>query len=509
MKILDCTLRDGGYYTNWDFESTLFQEYLVTMNELPIEYIEIGYRQPLKGKYMGECAYLPIQTICKIQKYAPNKKLAIMLNVKDINEETISQLLLPLVGAVSLIRFAVAPNDIERAISFFRETKKLGFSVSANIMYMSTWQTNELFWTKLSLLDGCVDIVCMVDSFGSIYPNEIPQIVNKLRHSISVPIGFHGHDNMTLAFANTLAALQSGCEYVDSTIMGMGRGAGNLRTELLMAYCNKSDGSINLNGLVDLVARFTHLRDIYQWGTNIPYMISGANSLPQKDIMSLLSQKRYSVARIVRQLQNNLNPNITNKYPLIQENKRHEDVILIGGGDSVFVHTDAILNYLSKNQSKPVCFLSAKSLSLFTGIQNPRYICLIGNEGARVEKNKDYLLPNDVFVLSDTRSTETYVPDCIINNTFIVSMQNNECGADYIDAPLALAMELVPCISHSRLVLLIGMDGYVETGRANMYDMMLENQSIIDEYSQQYFYRSLLPTKYNNVEHSSIYGELI
>ena len=177
MRILDCTLRDGGYYTNWDFEIGLVKEYLTTVNDLPIDYIEIGYRQPAKTEYMGEYAYLPMQTIRQCRKYAPNKELAVMLNLKDVDETSVVALLEPLKGIIPMIRFATAPKDVEKVSKIAANVQKLGFKVSVNFMYMSTWLDNEMFWQKLPLLNGNIDLLCMVDSYGAVYPQEVPQIV--------------------------------------------------------------------------------------------------------------------------------------------------------------------------------------------------------------------------------------------------------------------------------------------------------------------------------------------
>ena len=507
MKILDCTLRDGGYYTNWDFEPELVKEYLTSVNSLPIEYVEVGYRQPTKSEYMGEYAYLPMHTIEQCKKCAPNKKLALMLNLKDVDEFSLITLLEPIGNIVQLIRFATAPEDIKKAAKLANVVRTLGMKVSVNVMYMSTWLSDEKFWQQLPLLDDNIDMLCMVDSYGAVYPHEIPQIVAKVKQSISKPIGFHGHDNMTLAFANALAALHAGCKMIDSTIMGMGRGAGNLRTELLMTYLAKDDIRINLNSVVELLAHFAPLYEKYGWGTNLPYMISGTNSLPQKDIMAMLSQKRYSIAHIVRHLQNNLSPNKTNQYPEIQINAKPEPVLLVGGGASVIKHLGAIVAYLNRNPFIPVCFLSAKHIALFDVINNPRYICLVGNEGARVERNADILHETDVFVLSNNaKHSVTYVPECVKERAYVISASNQ---FNLYDAPFALAMELVPNISTAQTILLIGMDGYSESKLSDIYDMMRENQTIIDAYMGQFHFKSLLPTEYKHIEQSSIYAELV
>lgn len=107
MKILDCTIRDGGYYTNWDFDENLISEYAVAMESLPIEYIEVGYRSvPLDG-YLGKYFYCPIFVLEELKKLMPSKKLVIILNEKDIKVEDVKALLSEIKPYVTLVRIAV------------------------------------------------------------------------------------------------------------------------------------------------------------------------------------------------------------------------------------------------------------------------------------------------------------------------------------------------------------------------------------------------------------------
>lgn len=507
IKILDCTLRDGGYYTNWDFESTLVQDYLVTMNKLPIEYIEIGYRQPAKKEYFGEYAYLPLSTISQCKQYAPNKKLAVMLNLKDINEQTAIELLSPLRSLVSLVRIATDPKDIEKVIVVAKKIREQGFLVSVNVMYMSKWDEIPVFWQHLNGLNGAADFVCLVDSYGAIYPNEIPSLVSRIKKELIMPLGFHGHNNLSLAFANTLAAIQAGCEMVDSTIMGMGRGAGNLQTELLLTYLAKGNERIDLNKIVDLRNSFERLYELFHWGTNLPYMISGVNSLPQKDIMTMLSQRRYSVSSIVRYLQHKLKQLDLQKYQLLEDTKVSSPILLIGGGDSVYQHIRAIRDLINQHTRMPICFLSAKHLHLFADITNPRYLCLVGNEGVRVERQIQYMHLTDKLVLSKQGDVDVYVPDGVCTQTYVLEKNENEGIVD-LDAPLKLAIEITRQVTSNKTILLVGFDGYSASKRDDMYDMMHENQIIFEYYSGEFHFRSLLPTEYANIEVGSIYAEL-
>ena len=128
MKILDCTLRDGGYYTNWDFEESIVENYLNSMNNLPVDIIEIGYRSAPKDQYLGEYFYCPTYVMQKIRSRF-QKKIAIMLNEKDTSIDDLPMLLGPCEGYVDIVRMAVNPDNFDRAIDTAQAIKERGFEV--------------------------------------------------------------------------------------------------------------------------------------------------------------------------------------------------------------------------------------------------------------------------------------------------------------------------------------------------------------------------------------------
>lgn len=160
----------------------------------------------------------------------------------------------------------------------------MGFKVGLNIMYMSKWKEDKNFIVKLNKLNNVVDIIYMVDSFGSVMPEDIRQIICEIKARTTCAIGFHGHNNLQLGLINTLTAIEEGCEFVDTTVLGMGRGAGNLNLELLLTVLNKRNLNVDFNVLGEVVSVFQPLQNKYKWGTNLPYMLSGANSIPQKKL---------------------------------------------------------------------------------------------------------------------------------------------------------------------------------------------------------------------------------
>ena len=204
-----------------------------------------------------------------------------------------------------MIRIAVNPENLNRALLLATKIKEYGFEIGFNIMYMSLWKNKPDFLEELSLLNDKIDYLYMVDSYGSTYPSEVIDIIKILKKRTNVPLGFHGHNNIELGLINTLTAIENGVDIVDSTITGMGRGAGNLKTELLLTVLNsKGVLDFDYNHLSNVVDVFADIQSQYLWGTNLPYMVSGANSSPQKQVMELVTKRAYSFNSIIRTLQN-------------------------------------------------------------------------------------------------------------------------------------------------------------------------------------------------------------
>ncbi|MBQ4395324.1 MAG: aldolase catalytic domain-containing protein [Paludibacteraceae bacterium] len=515
FKIFDCTLRDGGYYTNWDFPVAMVEKYLKAMNQLPVDYVELGYRSLDNAVYHGEYNYLPKSVLEKCKEWCPDKKRSVMINLKEVDEQSIHSLIKNLSSYVHLIRFATRPEDVEKAIRVAKVTKSYGLKVALNIMYMSTWVEDPKFADHLQGLEDAVDYLVMVDSYGSVFPQQIQPCVEQLRKYFKGQIGFHGHNNLELAFANTLAAIDAGVEIVDATMKGMGRGAGNLKMELLLTYCAKYDDTIALNVLMETLEDFELLHKEYNWGTNLPYIVSGCNSLPQKDIMEWITKKRYSAISIVQRLQTHIKPKVAQEvtYPLLPlVNEPNAVTYLIGGGQTIPIHIDAILE-LIRNQSKKVrlIFSSAKHLSLFDSVPQEveRYIYLVGIEGKRIEKQIHSVRATDYFVVMKQRTPmEMYVPASISTQLYALPEKNVSAEEDeYRDSPLFVSLEIAQYFN-TLPIYLLGYDGYEPGSQNDAYDLMEENQRIIDAFSGKNSLYSLLPTRYQHIKEQSLYSLL-
>lgn len=509
LKLLDCTLRDGGYYTNWDFEANVVDEYFKQINQLPIDYVEIGYRSKRSSSYAGAYYYLP-DFILKESKEKCNKKLAIILNEKEVEIEDLKSLLKPCKGIISLVRLAVDPVNLKRAIKLSKKIKELGFKIGFNLMYASKWESHSLYNNKLSRVNDVADYFYIVDSFGGLYPSDVENTFTEIKKFITIPIGFHGHNNLELALINSLTAIKNGAQIVDSTILGMGRGAGNLKTELILTLLNKQNNlSVNFDALFNLSKSIQHLKEKYNWGTNLPYMISGAFSMPQDTVMSKIKKRYHSLNSII-------NENVSTKqsaisypqdFPIFKPSKNYTSILIVGGGKSPLKNKKAHQEFFKQNPDIAIVFVSSKNIHVFSNIDNYQFHCLIGKEGQRLEKMISLEeFSNKAFIIPPTStSLESYVPIEIKNYTQV--LESLEFDNNLAQSATAIAFQIAFDLKVEK-VYLTGYDGYSENIQKEELELFEENQLIFDyARSKGISLYSLTPTQYK-IASKSIYSLL-
>ena len=508
-QIMDCTLRDGGYYTNWDFDSSVVDEYVRTTNKLPIDYIEVGYRNKPSKEYLGKFGYTPVAVLRNLRR-SSTKKIAVMLNEKSTRAEDLDALLLPIKGLAGMVRIAVDPGNFDRAIELAKDIKEMGFEISLNTMYMSKWKTDYRgFLDKLKAINGIVDVFCMVDSFGGITPREIREIYKEVKDNTTSKIGYHGHNNLQLGLINTLTAIECGVDIVDATALGMGRGAGNLNMELLLT-CLKNEGlSVDFNVLGDYVSAFQLLQQKYQWGTNLPYMIAGANGIPQKEVMAWVTNRAYSFNSIVRALDNRRNNVEDNaRYPELPKREASK-ALLIAGGKTCVKHSDAIKQYLMLNPDMPVIFVTARHAAIFNGMSNPKCYILVGNEAKRLEHNVRGADFNGVCVLAPyPRMMGTEVPGYAESYTF--ELPEITFTDSYFDSCTTVALQTA-LFWGVKEVYTVGYDGYIgEVLSDKEMELSNENRTLFSDFKRNTGCGlvSLTPSNYRSLEVKSIYQYL-
>ena len=309
MLILDCTLRDGGYYNDWDYSFDLVKRYSDAMAAAKIDIVELGFRTLQSTQYLGATAYT---TDAFIERLAipQSLQLAVMLNAKELLNAADQRTAIRSTfsrranSQVSMVRIAANRNEVATLGPAIEELRELGYDVALNLMQVSEIALEHItaFGQQAKSFD--VAYAYIADSFGSLRPANLPPIMRALGDGFGAAIGCHLHDNMSYALANTIEAIDAGAVIVDSTIQGMGRGPGNVRTEyLVMELARRGQTHAVVQPLVNLVEQeFAEMKKTYGWGSSLYYFQSANLSVHPTYVMELTKDDRYSPSEIVTAL---------------------------------------------------------------------------------------------------------------------------------------------------------------------------------------------------------------
>jgi len=279
-RLLDCTLRDGGYYNNWDFKIEMVQDLISSLDLAGVDIIELGFKSPIKGGKFRKCNDRFIWEVLE-HKLPINSELAFMIDAKDfINGAEVDFSLIDDVihdakhSPFSICRLAIKHNEIEHALDIGRYVKDKGYTLFVNLMgitLLSEEQIKEFgAFTKID-----PSALYFADTYGNLEPKDASKIIEQFSQ-FGLPIGVHTHDNLGLAFANCLASMEAGAEIIDGTLLVMGRGVGNVKTEQLVTYMQFKHNLYNGTSIQKFISKWMRpLQEFYKWGFTHNYMVSG------------------------------------------------------------------------------------------------------------------------------------------------------------------------------------------------------------------------------------------
>ncbi|MCI2255366.1 aldolase catalytic domain-containing protein [Domibacillus sp. PGB-M46] len=274
-KIIDCTIRDGGLVNNWDFSIEFVQDLYNGLSEAGVEYMEIGYKNSARLLNATEPNPWRFLDDNFLKEILPEKKFTKLSALVDIGRVDPNDILPREESPLDMIRVACYIREVDKGLELVQMFHDLGYETSLNIMALSSVPEHQLIEAFEMVKESPVDVVYIVDSFGSLDPADIEHQVKKFKSMIpNKQLGIHTHNNMQLAFANTLTALRNGVTFLDSSVYGMGRAAGNCNTELLVSHIQKP--SYEMKPVLKVIEdHMLDMRQKWEWGYIIPYMISG------------------------------------------------------------------------------------------------------------------------------------------------------------------------------------------------------------------------------------------
>ena len=277
IKVLDCTIRDGGLINNHDFDFKFVRSVYAALSEAGIDYMEIGYKNSKRlfsPKDFGTWKFCDDEDIKKVTEgIKSNTKISVMVDVDRVDIEDIKPRKL---SPVSMIRVASYVKDIDKAIFLANHFSDKGYETTINIMAISRALDNELNECLHQLDEECkAQVIYIVDSFGSLYQETTEFLIKKAKSILkNKEVGIHAHNNQQLGFANTIEAIIHDANYVDATVYGLGRAAGNCPLELVLGFLKNP--KLDIRPILDLISKeFIPLRNKIEWGYLIPYAITG------------------------------------------------------------------------------------------------------------------------------------------------------------------------------------------------------------------------------------------
>lgn len=307
VKVVDATLRDGGlvndFYFPEGFEKALYETNL----KAGVDIMEFGYKadkELFDVDKFGPCKFCDDDYIRSIVgENDTNLKIAVMADVgrcnykKDIIEKSDSP--------IDLIRVATYINAIPSAIDVIEDATKKGYQTSCNIMAISNAQEGDIK-VALDLLGKTpVDIFYIVDSYGSIYPEQMERLADlfgEFAAKYNKKVGIHAHDNQKLAFANTIECVGDGVDYLDATYASMGRGAGNCAMELLLGFLRNP--KFNIYPAIKFIEE--HMVPLKKsgvsWGYDIQYLLTGVLNQHPRSAIAFTKEKRKDFCNYYKEL---------------------------------------------------------------------------------------------------------------------------------------------------------------------------------------------------------------
>ena len=531
-KIIDCTLRDGGYYNNWDFDEDLVNEYLQAMDSLQVDFVEIGFRTLKNENFKGAFAYSTDNYLNSLNTPIGLKnKLGVMINGSEIsNPKTqvacLEKLFKPKSKSpITLVRIACHTHEFNDCLPAANWLKKNGYLVGFNLMQISDCPYKEIIKYAENANSYPIDVLYFADSLGSLDQKTLFKIIQAFQTGWKGPIGIHTHDNMGKAIANIKQSIESGLTWIDSTVTGMGRGPGNAQTEyLVLTFKERFKNQQSFIKLFKIIEKyFKPMQNYYGWGINPYYFLAGQNGIHPTYIQEMTQDNRYKEEDILAVI-DYLKINGGKKFSLSNlELARHfysdkiegdwepesvlknKSILILGSGPGIKKYQSIIESFI--DNTKPyVVGLNIQS-NVRQELINASAAChpirLLTDYNDHIKMKQPLITP---FSMLPTNLKKELNGKKILNFGVKINNQGFSFYKNYCEIPVPLVMAYAIAIANSgkaKEILIAGFDGYkYEDPRRKEIDKILKDYK---DKKNSIPIKSITPTRYA-IPEKSIYS---
>lgn len=532
VKILDCTLRDGGYYNDWNFSVDFARALVAALNAAGVDIIELGYKSRRKEGFFGLFRYCNEELLGFLEEF-DRSEYAFMVDASEfthadrLDEAGLNSIILPAADShFSWTRIAIHAAQVRHAPAFVRYFREQGYKVCCNLMGVSLLSDTDLSSAINVISEAKPDVFYIADSFGSLYPDDVRKLVRNVRSKYTGALGIHTHENQGMAYANALAAIEEGVEYVDGTVKGMGRGAGNLHLEqFLQGWAGRAPSAdLNPSALLSVIDEYVGpLKERYGWGFNYVYMLSGLKNIHPTYCQSLIEGTRYTMPqmsmildRIPHEHRAVFNrdvfteaitsvlesPAVEGEVQALDAYKpgKQETAVIVAGGPSLAAHIDGLealartgCQVIECNDTGALSAVDKRIVVILNKIKLTSYLSAKGGDHPPIVTGESSIASN----LPKKRVSHLAYE----LGSFEVTSKSVTIP-DYDAGMFAVGLAI---LNGAKRVYLAGFDGFEDPSRNVVMDSFFAAASHLVPRIEIV---SLTPTRYRNVIGSSVYAAL-
>ncbi|MFC0878452.1 aldolase catalytic domain-containing protein [Saccharicrinis sp. FJH2] len=304
IKVVDCTVRDGGLMNKWQFSDEFVKGVYDACVEAGVDYMEIGYISSefaFSRDEVGPWKFCADSDLRRIMgNNETNLKISAMADIGRIDPKDIPN---RADSVIDMMRIACYVHQMDKAIELAHHCMDKGYETTINLMAVSKVNERDLEEALSDVAKSRVPVFYLVDSFGSMYSETVLHLMKKYKDMLpDKEIGIHAHNNMQLAMSNTISALMDGATYLDATLLGMGRGAGNCPVEILIAFLKNPKYRL-LPLLKAIQEQVLPWQEKIDWGYHIPYLITGAmNEHPRSAMAWMDSEEKNDFVKFMKSM---------------------------------------------------------------------------------------------------------------------------------------------------------------------------------------------------------------